>query len=76
MSQQVVLPQLGFSMTEGTLVEWLVKDGQEVAAGAPLFSLETDKSVQDIESPASGTISLLKAAGELYPVGEVLAVIE
>ena len=75
MSQQVVLPQLGFSMTEGTLVEWLVKDGQ-VAAGAPLFSLETDKSVQDIESPASGTISLLKAAGELYPVGEVLAVIE
>jgi len=76
MAHEVVLPQLGFSMTDGSLVEWLVKDGDDIHAGAAIFSLETDKSVQEIESPAAGKIRILKAAGQTYAVGEILAVIE
>jgi pyruvate/2-oxoglutarate dehydrogenase complex dihydrolipoamide acyltransferase (E2) component len=76
MAHEVVLPQLGFSMTDGSLVEWLVKDGDNIQTGAAIFSLETDKSVQEIESPAAGKIRILKAAGQTYAVGEILAVIE
>jgi pyruvate/2-oxoglutarate dehydrogenase complex dihydrolipoamide acyltransferase (E2) component len=69
---EIILPQLGFAMQEGTLVEWLQPDGARVEAGQPLFSLETDKSVQEVESPASGTLTIVKEVGETYPVGTVL----
>ncbi|HEY3655580.1 MAG TPA: lipoyl domain-containing protein [Steroidobacteraceae bacterium] len=70
---EVLLPKLGFAMTEGVLAEWLVSDGRPVIQGEPLFSLESDKSVNEIESPATGTLRILKASGETYQVGEVLA---
>lgn len=73
MSFPVTLPQIGFSMNEGMLTEWLVKDGDTVTAGAPLYSLESDKSVQEVESPATGTIKILAETGQIYPVGHVLA---
>jgi len=76
MATEIILPKIGFSMTEGTLSEWLVKDGAQVAAGAPLFSLESDKSTTEVEAPASGVLRVLKAVGESYPVGTVLGVIE
>jgi pyruvate/2-oxoglutarate dehydrogenase complex dihydrolipoamide acyltransferase (E2) component len=76
MPVDVILPQLGFSMTDGTLVEWLVPDGHAIEAGAMLFSLETDKSVQEVEAPGSGKLRILKEAGQTYAVGEILAVIE
>jgi len=63
-------------MTDGNLAEWLVKDGDVIQTGAAIFSLETDKAVQEIESPAAGKIRILKAAGQTYAVGEILAVIE
>src|SRR5262249_49704901 len=52
MSVEVRIPQIGFSTQEGTLTEWLVADGGRVEAGKPLYTLELDKSVQEIESPA------------------------
>ena len=73
MSTQVLLPKLGFSMKEGTIAEWLVEDGATVQEGQVIYTLESDKSVQEIESPASGKIRILKPARELYQVGEVLA---
>jgi len=72
MSTQILLPKLGFSMNEGTLAEWLVADGAAVEQGQPLFSLESDKSVEEIQAPASGTLKIVKPAGEVYEVGTVL----
>jgi pyruvate/2-oxoglutarate dehydrogenase complex dihydrolipoamide acyltransferase (E2) component len=72
MTTQILLPKLGFSMNEGTLAEWLVADGGAVEEGQPLFALESDKSTQEVEAPASGTLRILKQTGETYEVGTVL----
>jgi pyruvate/2-oxoglutarate dehydrogenase complex dihydrolipoamide acyltransferase (E2) component len=76
MSTQVLLPKIGFAMNEGTLARWLVEDGASVTAGQPLYELESDKSVQEVEAPASGTLRILAAIGEVYAVGTVLGEIE
>jgi pyruvate/2-oxoglutarate dehydrogenase complex dihydrolipoamide acyltransferase (E2) component len=76
MATEIILPKIGFSMSEGTLAEWLVKDGGQATAGAPLFSLESDKSATEVESPATGVLRVLKPVGEVYPVGTVIGVIE
>ena len=73
---QILMPKLGFSMSEGTLAEWLVADGAAVKKGQPLYSLESDKSVEEIDAPADGTLRVLAAAGAIYPVGAVLGEIE
>ena len=73
MTTKVVLPKLGMAMSEGLLSEWLVKDGHQVEEGQTIYSIENDKSIQEIESPASGTIKLIAEEGETYPVDEVLA---
>ncbi len=57
------------STTEGKLSEWLVEDGAMVEAGQPIYSLETDKSVQEIEAPESGKLVHKQPAGETYAVG-------
>lgn len=69
MSTTLTIPKLQMSSTEGTLAEWLVDDGAIVEEGEPIYSLETDKSVQDIEAPASGRLTQKVAAGETYTVG-------
>lgn len=73
MTTQVLFPKIGFSMEEGTLAEWLAQDGTEVSEGQPLYALESDKSVQEIESPASGKLRILSTVGEVYKVGDLLA---
>jgi pyruvate/2-oxoglutarate dehydrogenase complex dihydrolipoamide acyltransferase (E2) component len=69
MSTSLTIPKLQMSTTEGTLAEWLVDDGEMVTEGQPIYSLETDKSVQDIEAPAAGKLTHKMPAGETYPVG-------
>lgn len=69
MSTSLTIPKLQMSATEGTLAEWLVDDGAIVKEGQPIYSLETDKSVQEIEAPESGKLTQKVAAGETYPVG-------
>ncbi len=76
MATEVLLPKLGFSMNEGTLTEWLVPDGGQAVEGQPLYALESDKSTNEVESPATGTLKILKETGETYEVGTVLAVIQ
>lgn len=76
MATEILLPKLGFSMNEGELAEWLVEDGGQAVEGEPLFSLESEKSAQEVESPATGTLRIMKPTGETYPVGTVLGVIE
>ena len=72
MSTEIRIPSIGFSTQEGTLTEWLVADGEKVEVGQPLYSLELDKSVQEIESPANGTLKIIAAAGEVYDIGALI----
>jgi pyruvate/2-oxoglutarate dehydrogenase complex dihydrolipoamide acyltransferase (E2) component len=72
MSTPILLPKLGFSMDEGTIAEWMVADGAAVTAGQPLYSLESDKSVQEIEAPCSGVLRILEVAGGTFKVGTVI----
>lgn len=73
MSTQVLLPKIGFSMNEGVLTKWLVADGATVKEGEPLYELESEKSLQEVEAPASGTLKIVAQSGETYEVGTVLA---
>ena len=73
MAFQVTLPKLGFSMNEGVLIEWLAADGSEVVEGQPLYALESDKSTNEVESPATGRLRVIAAVGETYEVGTLLA---
>jgi pyruvate/2-oxoglutarate dehydrogenase complex dihydrolipoamide acyltransferase (E2) component len=75
MSTEIRLPQLGFSMSEGTLNEWLVSDGDTVSEGQIIYTLEAEKATQEIEAPAGGIISLHAEGGQEYPVGTLLATI-
>ncbi|MEJ0045202.1 MAG: lipoyl domain-containing protein [Rhodospirillales bacterium] len=72
MATEIILPKLGFSMDEATLTEWLVVDGGAVQAGEPLYAIESEKSVQEIDAPASGTLRILKEPGEIYQVGTII----
>jgi len=76
MATEVLLPKLGFSMNEGVLAEWLVANGDQAVEGEPLYALESEKSTQEVESPASGQLRIIAEAGETYEVGTLLAVIE
>lgn len=75
MSTEVLLPKIGFSMSEGTISEWLVANGGQAVEGQPLYLLESDKSANEVESPASGTLSILVEPGVTCEVGTVLATI-
>lgn len=76
MATEVLLPKIGFSMNEGTLAEWLVADGAQAVEGQPLFALESDKSTNEVDSPATGTLKILAQPGEVYEVGHILGIIE
>jgi pyruvate/2-oxoglutarate dehydrogenase complex dihydrolipoamide acyltransferase (E2) component len=76
MATEVILPKIGFSMNEGQVTEWLVQDGQPVSEGQPLFTLEAEKSANEVEAPASGTLKILQPAGAIYQVGAVIGIIE
>jgi len=76
MSIEVRIPQIGFSMQEGTLVEWLVPDGGHVENGAPLYTLELDKAVQEVPAPAAGRLKVHVEVGQVYPVGALIAEID
>jgi pyruvate/2-oxoglutarate dehydrogenase complex dihydrolipoamide acyltransferase (E2) component len=73
MAFSVTIPKIGFSMNEGILAEWLAEDGSQVTEGQPLYALESDKSTNEVESPASGTLKIIGEVGETYEVGVVIA---
>lgn len=76
MAEIVAMPKLGFDMAEGTLVRWVIDEGGEVAKGAVLAEIETDKATVEVESTASGILyRRLVAEGTAVPVGEPIAVI-
>jgi len=64
----VVIPKLGLTMTEATILEWHKREGEAVQKGEVLFTLENEKSTLEIEAPASGILHILAQAGETVPV--------
>lgn len=70
----LVMPKLGLTMTEGTLVEWKVSPGQSFAAGQALLVVETEKIANDVEATCAGVMTVhLVAAGDTVPVGTPIA---
>src|SRR5215469_11140140 len=77
MSVTVSMPQLGESVTEGTVTRWLKKEGERVNADEPLLEVSTDKVATEIPSPVSGTLrGITVAEDETVAVGAELAVID
>ncbi len=77
MSVSVIMPQLGESVTEGTVTRWLKKEGEHVSADEPLLEVSTDKVDTEIPSPASGVLrGIVVDEDETVAVGAQLAVIE
>ncbi len=76
MAKEVRLPQLGQTMEEGTIVNCLVKVGDQVKKGDVLFEIETDKATLELESPADGYVKcILAEVNQTLPVGEPVAVL-
>ena len=76
MATNVVMPQMGESIAEGTIVRWIKKVGDAVDRDEPLFEISTDKVDAEIPSPSAGVLTEIKVKeGETVPVNSVVAVI-
>lgn len=76
MAQEVLMPKLGLTMTEGTIEEWKHKEGDSVKKGDILFSVATDKLTNDVEAEADGVLlKILLPEGETAPCKAVIAYI-
>src|SRR5678816_4447221 len=76
MPTDVVMPQMGESIAEGTIVRWIKKVGDSVERDEPLFEISTDKVDAEIPSPVAGVITEIRAKeGETVPVNSVVAII-
>jgi pyruvate dehydrogenase E2 component (dihydrolipoamide acetyltransferase) len=77
MSTEVVMPQMGESIAEGTITKWLKKVGDRVERDEPLFEISTDKVDAEIPSPAAGTLTEIKFnEGETVEVNKVVAILD
>lgn len=76
-TQDIVMPQLGETVQEGTVLSWYKKAGDTIKADEPLFDVETEKVTTEIPSPIAGVVKeILVEEGTTVPVGTKLAVIE
>ena len=77
MKVEVLLPQWGMGMSEGTVTAWLKNVGDRIEEDEPLAEIEAEKATQELESPASGVlIEILVPAGQDAKVRDILAYIE
>jgi pyruvate dehydrogenase E2 component (dihydrolipoamide acetyltransferase) len=75
MAYEFKFPDIGEGLTEGEIVRWLVKEGDEVKEGQPLVEVETDKALAEIPSPRTGVIQkILAKEKEVVKVGQVIVV--
>ena len=76
MAHQVVMPQMGESVAEGTIVRWLKKVGDEVERDEPIFEITTDKVDAEIPAPEAGVLLEIRAQeGDTVEVGTIVAVL-
>lgn len=77
MSTEVVMPQMGESIAEGTITKWLKKVGERVERDEPLFEISTDKVDAEIPSPAAGVLTEIKfKEGDTVEVNKVIAILD
>src|SRR5215468_752289 len=77
MATEVVMPQMGESIAEGTVTKWLKKVGEKVERDEPLLEISTDKVDTVIPSPSAGTITQIKVEeGQTVPINTVIAVLD
>ena len=77
MKVEVLLPQWGMGMSEGTVTGWLKNIGDRVEEDEPLAEIEAEKATQELESPASGIlVEILVAAGQEAKCRDIIAYIE
>ncbi|MHB8756088.1 MAG: biotin/lipoyl-containing protein, partial [Candidatus Acidiferrales bacterium] len=77
MATDVIMPQMGESIFEGTVTKWLKKPGEKVERDEPLFEISTDKVDAEIPSPAAGVLKEIKVAeGQTVPIQTVVGVID
>src|SRR6266404_9357867 len=77
MPTEVVMPQMGESIAEGTITKWLKNVGDHVERDEPLFEISTDKVDAEIPSPAAGTLTDIKfKEGETVEINTVVAVLD
>ena len=70
MAYEVVIPRLGLTMEEGRVLEWYKSDGEVIEPGEPLFSVETDKVVLDVEAAVGGIVQQIPGLpDEAMPIG-------
>jgi len=72
MATEFLMPKLGLTMEEGTILEWLVEDGTTIAPGMPVLRIETDKVESDVEASAGGRFVRAAAVGDTFPCGAVI----
>lgn len=76
MAHPVIMPKAGQSMTEGTIVSWIAKEGDKIERGDPLLEIETDKANLEVEAVESGYLrKIFYPAGEACPVLSVIAIL-
>ena len=76
MATEVIMPVLGLTMESGKIVEWIKQEGDPVTEGEILFTVETDKSVMEVEAKASGTlVKVLNSPGDEVPIQQVIGYI-
>jgi pyruvate/2-oxoglutarate dehydrogenase complex dihydrolipoamide acyltransferase (E2) component len=76
MATEVFIPKMTDFMEEGTIVAWLVAEGEPVAEGQAILEIETDKATAEMEAPASGYLVGIRPGaivGAVVPVGETIA---
>jgi len=74
MAIEVVMPKLGMTMEEGTIIRWLKKEGERVEEGEPLLEVMTDKVSMEVEAPVSGILrGVLAHEGDVVPVVQTIA---
>ena len=72
----VIMPKQGLMMTEGTIIKWLVQEGEQVTAGKPLFEMETDKLTITMDAEVSGTmLKIIHPEGDVVPITEPIAIV-
>jgi pyruvate dehydrogenase E2 component (dihydrolipoamide acetyltransferase) len=73
MATEFTMPKLGLTMEEATILEWLIADGQPVAAGTIVMRIETDKVETEVEISAEGVLHHVAQEGDVFPCGAVIA---
>ena len=76
MREDIIMPKMGMTMTEGQIVKWLKIEGEKVSKGEPVANIETDKIANTVNAPTDGILHITEEEGTELPVAGVMGYIE